>query len=228
MNKVRWILIGGIGVALLGWGGWEHQTRRSIERRYWDIVENQRQLKRHYAVAITEHQQLNDDLTRERQRSQELSQALLEARVKVEEAVGRLTEEMRTVQELQGRLTAMHQHMDQLQGELVVALQSRDASGNAVEAKHGAQVELDRIVVGQPGSPPLQGRVISVHPDWNFVVVSLGWDAVKIGEQVSIIRDDKVLAKARVERIQEGICAAAILPEWKITNINVNDVARAL
>ena len=228
MNKARWIVISAVGVGLIGWGWgtWEHQARRTVEARYFEIAESHQQLKRHYATAITEHQQLAEDLTKERQHGQEISQALLEARVKAEEAVGRLSEETRSVSELQGRLAAMQQRMDQLQGELSVALALGDSSGTG--SKGGAQVVLDRIVVGQAGEAALSGHVISVHPDWNFVVVSLGWDSVKIGEQVSIVRDDKVLAKARVERIQEGICAATVLPEWKIANVSVNDVARTL
>ena len=228
MNKVRWVIVSAVGVGLLGWGWgtWEHRARRTVEARYSDVVESQQQLKRHYAAAITEHQQLKEELAQEREHGKELSQALLESRAKMEEAVGRLSEETRTVGELQGRLAAMREQMGQLQGELSVALESRDA--NEASGKSSAQVALDRIVVGQAGTSPLQGHVVSVHPDWNFVVVSLGWDAVKIGEQVSIMRDEKVLAKARVERIQEGVCAATILPEWKINNVNVNDIARAL
>ncbi len=225
-SKIRWVLIGALGIGLAGWGGLENHMRRLVERRYWEVVEHQRELKRRYATAIVEHQQLAGDLNKERVHSKELSEALLQARVKIDETVGRLTEETRSVRELQGRLAAMQQQMGQLQGELSVALQPRDAVDGS--QKTAAQVELDRIVVGQAGVIPLQGRVVSVHPDWNFVVVSLGWDAVKIGEQLSIVREDKVLAKARVERIQEGICAATILPDWKITNVAVDDVARAL
>ncbi len=219
------MLIAATGLALCAVVVNEHLTRRSIERRYQAEVGHRRQVERQYSEALASHERLTQEIVQERRHSQELSNALLAARAKMEETVGRLTEENRIVQELQARLAAMQQHMDQLQGELAITLQRRESEAGGVAA---AQVELDRIIVSQAGATSFQGRVVSVHPDWNFVVVSLGWDAVKIGEVVSIVREDQVLAKARVERIQEGVCAATILPEWKIADVRVNDVARAL
>lgn len=228
-NKVRWVVIAAVGISLLGWAGWERRIRRMAQRRYWEVVERQRELKVRYAKAIAEHQELSAGLSNEKEHSRALSTQLLEARVKIDESIGRLTEESKAVKELQGRLAAMQQRMDQLQGELSVALQSGNFQGAGPAGGKGVvQVELDRIIVGQENSAPLQGRVVSVHPDWNFVVVNLGWDAVKIGEQISIMREDQVLAKARVERIQEGVCAATVLPDWKINDVSVDDIARAL
>ncbi len=223
MTRSRWILIAGAGVMLAVAGIVEDLARRAIQQRYRQEVGHRQQLERQYGAAMAAHEQLTSELGQERQRSQELSTALLDVRAKMEETVGRLTEEQRTVRELQARLVVMHQRMDQLQGELATTLQGRQGGGASA-----AEVELDRIVVGQAGSAPLQGRVLSVHPDWNFVVVNLGWDAVKIGEILSIVHDDQLLAKARVERIQEGVCAATILSDGKIADIHVNDVARAL
>ena len=91
-----------------------------------------------------------------------------------------------------------------------------------------AAVELERVLVSSDGASPLQGRVISVHPEWNFVVIDLGWDAVKIGDTISILRNEAVLAKAKVERVQEGVSAAAVLPEWDADGIEVNDRAQLL
>ena len=73
-----------------------------------------------------------------------------------------------------------------------------------------------------------QGRVISVHSEWQFVVTNLGWDAVDVGEVVSIYRQDKLLAKARIERVQERASAATLLPEWLHAEVQVNDVVRVL
>ena len=74
----------------------------------------------------------------------------------------------------------------------------------------------------------LEGRVVSVYPDWKFVVIDLGWDVVKVGDVVSIYRKDQLLGKARIERVQEQACAATVLPDWNITAIQVNDAARIL
>ena len=83
-------------------------------------------------------------------------------------------------------------------------------------------------MVSRDTSAALQGRVISVHPEWDFVVIDLGWDAVKIGDTVSIVRNDELLAKAKVERVQEGVCAAAVMPEWDAKTIQINDRVQLL
>ena len=89
-------------------------------------------------------------------------------------------------------------------------------------------MQLDRVVVSEAGTSSLQGRIMSVHRDWNFVVIDLGWGQVRIGDTVSIFRNSQLLAKARVERVQEGVCAATVLPGWETAEIQINDVASIL
>ncbi|MBI4341672.1 MAG: hypothetical protein HY598_05265 [Candidatus Omnitrophica bacterium] len=225
VSHIRWAVVTAAGIGLLGVAIGEDVLRRRADRRYQHEAGHRRQLEGHYREALVSHERLTQQLVQEQDASRQLSDALMAANAKVEEAVGRLTEENRTVRDLQARLAAMQQQMDQLQGELAMVLQRRD---DAARGASTTQVELERILVSPDGASALQGRIVSVHPEWNFVVVSLGWDTVKIGEVLSIVRDEQVLAKARVERIQEGVCAATVLPEWAIADVQVNDVARTL
>jgi len=195
-----------------------------IHHRYQTVVESRRQLEQRFGTMRLSHERLVTDLEHERQRAAELTETLAGMQVKVDEAVGRLAEESRTVKALEGRLAAMRTQMDQLQGELALALQqpAHQAAGTS------SPVHLDRVIVSRAGTPAIQGRVMSVHPDWHFVVIDVGWDTVKIGDTVSILRDEQVLAKARVERVQEGVSAATILPEWHAVEIRVNDFVQLL
>jgi len=219
------VLVAVTGVALLGGVGAEELARRAAERRYRQAQEGRQQLELQFGEVLATHEQVKTNLQREQQRSQELTQALGTMRSRLEEAVGRLTEETRQVRELQTRLTAMQQQMDSLQSELAVALQIDWPKPAAEQAE---PVELQRIVVSDAGAAELNGRVLSVHEQWNFIVIDLGWDAVKIGDLVSIFRDEQLLAKARVERVQEGVAAATVLPEWKAVEIHVNDLVKLL
>lgn len=224
MRRGRSILIGIVGMGLLGAGIGEYLTRLDLERRYREVVVSRQELEMHFGQVIADHGRMTADLERERQQSRELSDALATTRAQLEETVGRLSGETRNVDELKTRLASIQQQMDQLQGELAIAIQERlvDRSPAA------GGVELERIVVSSAGSPTLQGRIISVHEDWNFVVIDLGWDAVRIGDVVSIVRDEQVLAKARVERVQQGVCTASVLPEWKSAEVRINDLVRIL
>ena len=215
----------GIGaVALIVVAAREHITRRIIEQKYHEAVEFRRALELKVSQTLATHDTIKADLEQERQRSRELSGALSETRGQLEQTVARLTEENQTTRKLQARLTAMQQQMDQLQGELAMTLQDRQAP----ESASGRQVELERVVVSDEALSAFQGRIVSVHRDWGFVVINLGWDAVRIGDTVSIFRDEQLQAKARIDRVQEGMCAATVLPDWETDAVHINDSVRVL
>lgn len=223
MRRVRQLLIAVLGVGLLGALLGEHANRRAIARRYQEAIDSRRQLVVQIGEMTAGHEQLKGNLERERQRAQELTDTLAASRTQLEDTAGRLTEATRTVSELKTRLAAVQQQMDQVQGELAIALQDSERRPNAGEA---GSVQLERIIVSGTTAPGFEGRVLSVHSDWNFIVVDLGWSAVSVGETVSIFRNDQLLAKAKVERVQEEACAATVLPEWTITDIHANDLVR--
>jgi hypothetical protein len=211
-----------MGLALLGLGSWEYRERQTLQLRYQEALESRRQLALRYGEMLATHEQLKVDLAEERQRAQGLEQRLASTRTELDQVGQQLAQATRNVRGLELRLASATQQVDQLQGELVVAL---DESKPAPAA---GPVELERIVVAQPGAADLQGRVISVHKDWNFVVIDLGWNNVHIGDVVTIVRQDQLLAKARVERVQESVCAASLLPDWATAEVRINDIVKAL
>jgi len=225
VTRGRRLLIGGIGVIVIGVVVAEEGARRATQRRYREAVASRRQLELQFGEVLATHGQLKERLANEQQRSQALSDELLAMRGRLEETVGQLSEETRMVRQLQMRIASMQQHMDQLQGELALSLR---APPSRTSGQGGGQVQLERIVVSDASSPSLSGRVLSVHRNWNFVVVDLGWNTVRIGDVISIFRDEQLLAKARIDRVQEGASAATVLSEWEAADIRINDRVRIL
>lgn len=220
----RRALVGVVVAALAAIAGSEHHARRLTRAQFQQAVEARQQLERRFGEVMASHERLKSDLDTERRRSQELEEALASAKSQLEQTSGRLADESRTSRTLQLRLAEMQQQLDQLQGELAVTLTQRES---AAGVKPGA-VQIERVVVSDAGGSNPAGRVISIHRDWDFVVIDLGWDAVRIGDVVSIFRADQLQAKARIERVQEGVCAATVLPEWKTDEIQLNDLVRVL
>lgn len=205
----------------------EDHLRRADHRNYQQALEGRRLLEQRVAHVLGAHDLLRQNLQREQQRSQELAEALAKTQTQLEQVVGRLNEETQSVQTLKTRLSKVHEQMDQLQVELALELQTRQSAG-AENPDTTGPIQLERIVVSSAESPGLQGHILSVHPDWDFVVIDVGWNAVKVGDVVSITRDGRLLAKARVERVQEAVCAATILPDWQTADIHIYDVVRIL
>ena len=225
MNKARAIIIGSVAILLIGVAVGEDLARRLVTKRYRQMVEARRQLELQVGEMVATHEQLKGELTESQQRSQELTKALAQARGELENAVGRLAQETKAGRELGQRLASVQRQMEQLQGELAVTLQGRSAASSASAPP---AVQLERVMVSDADAAALKGRIVSIHKDWNFVVIDLGWDAVRIGDTVSIVRNGEVLAKARIDRVQEDVCAATLLSESESGEVRVNDLVRIL
>ena len=225
MNRTFQVLAVVVSAAVTGVAVREHVIRRHFEQRYRDAVTARRQLEQRVEDIMANHERVKEELQVQQTRSQELSEALQTAQRQLEEASARIEEEQQNAHKLQVRLSSMQQQMEQLQGELSVALQER---ANETTAKGTGPVQLERIVVSDERMANSRGRVVSVHGQWNFIVVDLGWDSVKIGDTLAIFRNEQMTAKARIDRVQEGVCAATLLPGWTTDSVRVNDVAKAL
>ena len=225
MRRAGWILIGAIGVAATGTVVAQELYRRVLEHRLHQAVEARRQLELQFGEMVGNAEQLRQDLQREQQRSQGLSETLASTQLRLEDVSTRLAEATQNVRRLQTRLGDHEERLGELQGELAMALQEHQQTGPS-DASH--QVELDRVIVTSGETPVLQGHVVSVHREWNFVVLDMGWDTVRVGDTVSIFRDEHLLAKARIDRVQEGVCAATLLPEWAQAEVRINDLVRLL
>ena len=69
--------------------------------------------------------------------------------------------------------------------------------------------------------PGLRGKVLAVDAKWNFIVIDAGSDVAKENGVVLIRRDDKLVGKARIVRVEAQRSFANILPEWQQANYSV-------
>ena len=217
-RKQTWAIVGFVALALLAAGfafakQIEHRKRLATEQKLSQTIQ---------AKQIVEAK-----LSAEEQRSQKLSEALELKTKEVGQVVKRLEAEAQAVELLQGRLAQTESQISQLQAELVLAARAREELAQRLPAQAGrgaAELEKIKVVVGPLGGlNEASGKIIQVNPDWQFVVVDLGWHAVNIGDVLGVYRGDQLIAKVKVERIQEQVAAASILPEYRTADITVND-----
>jgi len=223
-NGGRRFLLVSAGVVLIGITVGEHFYRVEVQRHYEAAKIERQRIDRELIALSMRHEQAEDLLRLARAKNVDLTESLAEKHLVLEETIARLIEEERTIQYLERQVGSMEIKIGRLQGELALALERlpEDSGG-------GNSVQLERVVIGEGSQPSgTEGRVVSVDRDWKFVVIDLGWDAVNIGDTVSIFREEELLAKARVERVQEDVAAASILPDWKNAPIEVNDTVQAL
>ncbi len=88
-------------------------------------------------------------------------------------------------------------------------------------------IELEKVVV--KAAPVLVAKVLMVNKEQAFIVVDLGReDNLRIGDTLSVYRSGEFIGRAEVERVQEKVSAAAILPQWQDVEFEENDEVRQI
>ena len=141
--------------------------------------------------------------------------------------------------EIQARDEQIKQSLDRLEKETAARQEAEArvlallAEKRVLEAKiqglsaNPQSIELEKIVVKT--EPEITGKVLSYDKEHYFVVVDLGSvNNLKLGDTLSIYRDDKFIGKAQVEKIEEKTSAAAILTPWRDIEYKENDTVKRL
>lgn len=71
--------------------------------------------------------------------------------------------------------------------------------------------------------PNLQGKVIEVNPEWNYVIINLGRNKIREGVPLLAARGNEFVAKLRVSRVLKHISIAEILPDPRPGTIRKGD-----
>jgi hypothetical protein len=220
-----------------------HHHRTALQRTLADVTHDKRRIEATLGVEQTRSRDLTQRL---REKDDEVAQLVrrLEGETGFVERltwhVAQLEGQLNT---LQGELALAIHHNRQRQADrgghprrfASHSEASGVADGSAGSRRRTAQrlVELEKVTVS-PGGPPalradrpggatVSGRVLEVNREWQFVVVDLGWDVLAIGDVLGVYRNGALIAKVGVERVQEQVAAATILPDYREAAVAVED-----
>lgn len=147
-----------------------------------------------------------------------LAQAQKEIQARDEQiklTLDKLEKEIAAKKEVEARVLAV------LEEKRVLEAKIQELSANP------QSIELEKIVVKT--MPEITGKVLSYDKKNGFVVINLGsTDNLKLGDTLSIYRNDKFIGKAQVEKIEEKTSAATILTPWKTIEYKENDIVKKL
>lgn len=141
----------------------------------------------------------------------------------------------RKINELLRRIDALESD----KADLVAALKKLEAEGPAVAVADGgfrpsyatgpavpqagtSAVQLGDIVVRKSSGGAAQ--VQHINPVYGFIVINAGTsDGIKTQDVINILRDDKLIARAVVQKTRADIAAALLLPEWTNGEVRPGD-----
>ncbi len=196
-----------LSLGLTGLLVWEYASRDILVRALRQS--GQRQHVMAQALAIERHS------------ATELRKLLAGKTQEVDLLAQQMTTQSAAAQQLEQVVGRQQEHVRQLQTTLLMTQQQVAAKANRSPAIAPA-VWLDAVTVPL-GSQENTARVLQVNPEWNFVVVNAGWERLGIGDVLQVYRDKALVARAEVERVQEEVAAARVLPAYHAAAIHVND-----
>jgi len=129
-----------------------------------------------------------------------------------------------TLNQLEGERGARRQ----VETQLVRTLEEKRALEETIKtlARAPKIIELEKIIV--ESVVDLVGEVSEVNEEYGFIVANLGRkNNLKIGDILSVYRNDEIVGKAQVEKVEDEFCAAAILFDWQDGDFRENDLVKA-
>jgi hypothetical protein len=223
-------------------------AKRQVENQLAQVKDQLDQTTKQLAEEFQAKEQLIKAANERQQQIDELVRDLEQTRMERQGLMDQLSR-LRTDQEsLQKQLTQAQQAKAQLEQQVlelseqptveldkVVVTKPTPTLASApvpesVDRPHpGFEPEVFSSPASAPQEPALQGQVIVVNREYDFIVVNLGSShGLVLGQEFQIVRGEQVLGRVKVEKIYDELSAATILPESNEEAIREGDLLKAI
>ncbi len=144
---------------------------------------------------------------------------LAAARREIAEKDAEIARQRGRITDLEGQVASLQENVQRLEGE--VAKLKEDIREKEIEI---ARLE-DLINRDRPGGgevvrnvrPGLTGEIITVNPEWNFVILNIGsQDTLVPTAEMLVHRGDSLIGRVRVRSVTENLAIAEIIRDWEI------------
>lgn len=178
---------------------------------------------------------LSDQLAQEKRARTTLTNQLAETQQEVASLREQVDSERQEKQTITEELARAKQSYQALSNELTTLRQAKEALEKRVKEMLAARVrEAEQIVVKPKPEETsrieaVEGKVLVVNREFNFVVVNLGTqDEIAKGNRLEVLRDGQRVGLAEVDRIYENMSSANIVQEETPGPLQAGDTVRLL
>lgn len=213
------------------------QTRYKLTEKKLEEAKRQAvQLETQLQEAKNQIEILNNQLNNEKKSKEETIQQLQQLKTLIEQKESlevELKEKLNSAQKDIRRLEAKVKNLESEREELEKKLKSIEEEAKkielgqiVVEQKGPVQEKKTKKVVSvskeettklAPAEKTLEGKILVVNKDYNFVVINLGsQQGVSLGDVFSVYHKEKYIGDIKVEKVHDSMSAAGLLsPEMK-------------
>ena len=193
----------------------EKARRINAEKQLVQTVEEKKKVENKLVDTARAKVVVETELTSEKEKSLTLKKELKDNEQQIKSTLDRLE------QAIAARKKA--------EAQLMIALKEKENLETRINnfSQAPKTVELEKIVI-KPGSITI-GKITMVNKEYAFVVVNLGSQHnIKVGDILSVYRNDEFIGKVQIERAEEKMSAAAVLPDWQNVEFKENDVVKTI
>jgi len=194
----------------------EMKTRVFTQKQLIRTIESEKVVANNLIETIKAKEIVEEEFAAEKKRSLALEK----------EVEGKDRQMQLTLDKLEKEIASRHKVEDQL----VIVMKEKkvlEAKVTRFSETPRKAIELEKIVV--KSVPGLTGEVLVANKEHAFIVVNLGRaDNLRLGDILSVYRNDKFIGRAQVQRMEEKMTAATVLPDWEDVEFKENDKVRKL
>ena len=192
----------------------ERKLRIYTQQQLTQTVEEKKKVENKLTETVKAKEQVEGELASEKEKSLTLKKELDDKEQQIKTTLDRLERE----------ITARKK----AEAQLMITLKEKENLETKVRnLKEAPTVELEKIVI-KPGSVTT-GKITMVNKEYAFIVVNLGSQHnIKVGDILSVYRNDEFIGKVQIERAEEKMSAASILPDWQNVEFKENDVVKTI
>ncbi|MBI1176860.1 hypothetical protein GC207_05420 [bacterium] len=122
--------------------------------------------------------------------------------------------------EIKGLIASYTKSLAQIK-TLEASITDKDREINGLKVRIAELVGDEAPVILPAG---LKGKVVTVDPKWDFVVINLGKeDGLLLNGQMLVSRNGKLLAKVKIVNVMENRAIANVMTGWKLNDIMEGD-----
>jgi len=191
----------------------EKTLRIYTQKQLAETVKNKKAVENKLIVTVRSKEILQGELSAEKEKSLTLEKEVKEKEHQIKLTLDKLQKEITVRREAEARL--------------IMAMKERRILETKLRefTERPKTVALEKIVVKT--APGLAGKVVMANKEHGFIVVNLGRaDNLGLGDILSVYRNGEFIGRAQIEKIEEKVSAAAILPEWQGAEFKENDEVR--
>lgn len=201
------------------------KAKKKLSQEIDEVKVSKSELEMKLSTLEAQAKTLSESYEKEKAQGESLKQELAKRYTELGSVKGQLegiaTEKQNLQEQLDQEKTKYNQLKERVD-KLVGVKDELESKIKDIVDKQG--VELERIVVKEQGE--LEGKVLVVNKEYNFVVTDMGSDdQIELGDVLTVFRDGKYVGECQVEKIYDTMSASTILKEVKPGSIQINDKA---